>query len=339
VRGVPDSFRTSTTDETKDGMDIDPEGELPHDEHVPAVASEAAPVAAAVTAPTTFSPRTSHNRRRSIPFALLGILTIGTGLAAFFAVRESTTPSEAVASALTNSLRFKTAAITTSIGVKEPGGTTTITSEGVTNFDTAASTQVLRIVNGNERIGEVVVSDGPEIYVHLDGGIIGKVAAGKSWVAVPSGQSVATGVTGGGGASNAAAILRVLSASGNDVSDLGPSQVNGYDVHLYSVHLTRSQINRDIAQEHLPQFVRQAVALVNIPAITYTLAINGANQLTRMTATLRLHADGQQIVEYISAGYSHYGTQVKVAAPPAREVIPFQKYLQLAQEKGMNAVI
>jgi len=269
---------------------------------------------------------------------LLGIMTIGTGLAAFFAVQESSTPSDAVASALTNSLRFKTAVITTTIRVKESGGTTTISSEGVTNFDTGASRQVTRIVSGIERIGEVIVSDGSTIYVHLDGGIIGKLAAGKSWVSLPSGQSEATSVT-GGGASNNAVILRVLSATGNDVSDLGPSQVNGHEVHLYSVHLTRSQINRDIAQERLPQFVRQAIALVHIPAITYTLAINGANQLTQMTATLGLHAVGQQIVEDISAGYSHYGTAVKVSAPPAREVIPFQKYLQIAQEKGKQAVI
>jgi hypothetical protein len=131
----------------------------------------------------------------------------------------------------------------------------------------------------------------------------------------------------------------VLSAIGNDVSDLGPSRVNGNVVHLYSVHLTRSQINRDIAQEHLPQFVRQDIALIHIPALTYTLAINGANQLTRMTATLRIHADGQEIVEYIAEGYSHYGTHVTVTAPPAREVIPLETYLQLAQEKGVNAVI
>jgi len=277
--------------------------------------------------------------RRFVPFALLGIMTIGTGLAAFFAVRESSTPSEAVASALTNSLQFRSAAIATSIAIREPGGTATITSNGVTNFDTGATTQVERIVSGNERIGEHIVSVGSKIYVHLDGGIIAKVVVGKSWVSLPSGQAAASSVTGGSGGGNAAATLRVLSATGNDVSDLGSSRVDGHVVHLYSVHLTRSQINRDIAQERLPQIVRQAIALVHIPAVTYTLAVNGANQLTRMTAAVGLHADGQQITEYIAAGYSHYGTQVKVAAPPAREVIPFQKYLQIAEEKGKQAVI
>ena len=160
-RGVPDSFRTRITNETKDGMDIDPEGELPHSEPVPAAVPQAAPVAAPltapltapttapVTAPTMLSSQPSQNRRRSIPFALLGIMTIGTGLAAFFAVQESTTPSDAVASAVTNSLGFKTAAITTTIRVKESGGTATIISKGVTNFDTGASTQVMRIVSGN----------------------------------------------------------------------------------------------------------------------------------------------------------------------------------------------
>ena len=132
-----------------------------------------------------------------------------------------------VASALTNSLQFKSAATTTSIEVTEAGGTATITSEGVTSFDTAAATQVVHIVSGNEHIVENVVSDGPMIYVHLDGGIIAKVVPGKSWLSIPSGQSAATSLTGGGGASNEAATLKVLSATGNDVSDLGSSRAAG----------------------------------------------------------------------------------------------------------------
>jgi len=316
-------------------MVIDPEGEFPHDEQMPPAASEPAPV----TAATTSSPRVSHSRRRFVPFGLLGIMTIGTGLAAFFAVQEGTNPSEALASALTNSLRFRTAATTTSIGVKEPGGTVTVTSEGVASFDTAASRQVLRIVSGNERIDEVVVSDGSKVYVHLDGGIIARVAAGKSWVSIPSGQSVATSVTAGGGAGNDAAIVRVLSAPGNDVSDLGPSRLNNQDVHLYSARLTSSQINRDIAREHLSQFERQAIALVHIPAVTYTLAINGANQLTQIKAAVHLDAGGQQLVEHLTESYSRYGTKVTVTPPLAREVIPFQTYLQLAQKKGMPVII
>jgi hypothetical protein len=334
--GVRDSFRTSDH-RKKDGgwMDINLEGESPHDGQVPPVAPEAAPV----TAPTTFTTPKSRSEYRFIPFALLGIVSIGTGLAAFFAVRESTAPSEAVASALTNSLQFKTAATTISIGIKEPGGTAMITSEGVTNFDTAATKQVEQIVSGNEHIEEHIVGDGSENYVHLDGGIIAKVVAGKSWVSLPSGQSAASGVTGGGGTGNTAAILRVLSATGNDVSDLGSSRVNGQDVHLYAVHLTRSQINQDIAQEHLPQYIRQAIALVQIPAITYTLAINGTNQLTQMKAILHLQADGQQVTEHLTEGYSSYGTKVTVTAPPPHEVIPFQTFLQIAQERGVRVTI
>jgi hypothetical protein len=315
-------------------MDIDPEGETPHDEPVPP-----APDTVPVRSPTTFTAPKSQSGRRIIPFALLGIMTIGTGLAAFFAVSGGTTPSETVASALTNSLQFKSAATTTSIVVEASGSTTTITSKGVTNFDTAATTEVEHIVSGDERIGEHIVSDRSEIYVHLDGGIIAKVVAGKSWVSLPTGQSAASSVTGGSGASNAAAILRVLSAAGSDVSDLGFSQVNGHDIHLYSVHLTRSQINRDIAQEHLPQFMRQLIAGVHIPAITYTLAINGANQLTLTKATLHLQADRQQVTEHITEGYSRYGAKVRVTTPPSYEVIPFQTFLQIAQEKGERVTI
>jgi hypothetical protein len=307
-------------------MDSNSEGEPPHDEHGPA-----APVAVRVTG--------RARKRRFVPFALLGTMTIGTGLAALFAVRESSTPSEAVASALMNSLQFKSAATTTSVEVEESGGTATVTSEGVTSFDAAATTLVVHIVSGKEHIGEHVIGDGSKIYVHLDGGVIGRVVTGKSWVSLPSGQSATSSVAGGSGAGDAAATIKVLSATGNDVSDLGPSRVNGHAVHLYSVHLTRSQINRDIAQEHLPQFMRQAIALVHIPAITYTLVINQSNQLTQMRAILHLQSDGRQVTEHLAEGYSRYGAKVKVSAPPADEVIPLETFLQIAQEKDMRVTI
>jgi hypothetical protein len=316
-------------------MDIDSEGGPRRDEHGPPTTPEADQVITQATLTTPQSP----NRRRFVPFTLLGIMTIGTGIAAFLAVRESTTPSEAVASALVNSLQFKSAATTSSIEVEQSGDTATVTSEGVTSFDTAATEQVVHIVSGNERIGEHVISDGSTIYVYLDGGAIARVVAGKSWVSLASGQPAASSVAGGNGAGNSAAIIKVLSATGNDVSDLGSSKVNGHDVHLYSVHLTRSQINRDLAQEHLPQFMRQAIALVHIPAITYTLAINGTNQLTQMKATLHLQSDGRTVTEHLAEGYSRYGTKVNVTAPPSHEVIPLQTFLQIAQEKDMRVTI
>jgi hypothetical protein len=315
-------------------MDIDPEGEAPRD-----VQRSPAPEDAPAAASRTLTTSKSRSTRHLIPFSLVGIMTIGAGVTAFFAVRDSTTPSEAVASALTNSLQFKSAATTTSIEVKEIGGTATITSEGVTSFDSPDTTQAVQIVGDNERIGEQVISDGPKIYVHLDGGAIARIVAGKSWVSLPSGQSAASSVAGGSGASNAAATIRVLSAPGNDVSDLGSSKVNGHDVHLYSVHLTRSQIHRDIAQERLPTFMRQAIALVHIPAITYTLSINGTNQLTQMKATLHIQLDGRQVTELLTEGYSRYGTKVTVTAPPSSEVIPLQTFLQIAQEKDMHVTI
>ena len=85
--------------------------------------------------------------------------------------------------------------------------------------------------------------------------------------------------------------------------------VLGRAVHLYSVHLTRSQINRDVAQERLPQFMREAISLIHIPAITYTLAINETNQLAQMKATVHLQAGGQQIAERLTESYSRYGTK------------------------------
>ena len=128
-------------------MDIDPEGEPSHHDQVPPMAPEAGTV-------TPLDDGHAQSGRRYVPFVLLGVLTIGVGLAAFFAVSEGALPSNAVASALTNSLQFKSAATTTSIEVTEAGGTATITSEGVTSFDTAAATQVVHIVSGSEHIVE-----------------------------------------------------------------------------------------------------------------------------------------------------------------------------------------
>ena len=85
--------------------------------------------------------------------------------------------------------------------------------------------------------------------------------------------------------------------------------------------------------------MREAITLVHIPAITYTLAINGANQLTQMKATLHLRAEGQQISEHLTEGYSRYGTKVRVTEPPSNEVIPFQTFLQIAQGKDVHVTI
>ena len=71
-------------------MDIDPEGELSHHEQVPPLAPEAGKVTVPTT--TVTAPR-ARIRRRYVLFALVGVLTIGVGLAAFFAVREGVPPS------------------------------------------------------------------------------------------------------------------------------------------------------------------------------------------------------------------------------------------------------
>ena len=327
-------------------MDNDPEDTPPHSDHGysiadahPTTATGAAETMVTASTPKRATAPESRTGRRLIPFALLGILTVGAGVAAFLAVDEGVTPSAAVASALTNSLHSKSAAVAISADITESGGMATVTSNGVINFTTAAARQAVRIVSGNEHVGEEVVSDGSTIYVHLDGGLIAKVVSGKSWLSLPSGQSEASGVTGGGGAGNAAATLRVLSATGNDVSDLGNARVDGQNVHLYAVHLTRSQINRDIAQEHLPEITREAIAQVHVPAITYTLAISGANQLLQTSTSLHLKADGQPVTEHLVERYSHYGTKVTVTAPPSREVIPFQTFLRLALAKGVHVTV
>jgi len=316
-------------------MDIDPGHEPPHDEQVPTVAPEAAPVVAPTAVPT----RSSRSGRRLVPFALLGIMTVGAGLGAFFAVRESTTPSEALSSALTHTLDLKTAAINSSVVAEIPGGNTTITIKGAASFETDVAAQDMQIASGNERVDERIVSDGSHIFVHIDGGVIAKIVAGKSWVSISTGQSAASSVAGSSGAGNSAAILRVLSAPGNDVADLGFSRVSGNEEHRYSVHLTRAQIKQDVAQEHLPLFMRQAIAIVQIPAVTYTMAINGENELTRLTATVVLQAGGQHINEFLTQNFSHYGTKVSVKVPPSSEVVPFERFLQIAQAENQHVTI
>ena len=117
-------------------MDIDPEGNPPHDEPVP--------VRRPVTAPTAFGLPAARNGRRSSPFALLGIMTVGTGLAAFFAVRESS----AVRRGGLGADEFTAVRVCghhdSQSRSMSPEVRTTITSEGVTSFDTAATTRWCR---------------------------------------------------------------------------------------------------------------------------------------------------------------------------------------------------
>ncbi len=315
-------------------MDIDPEGGTPHDS-TPAIAAPFAPV----VSQTKRTPPQSGNHRRYIPFALLGVLTVGAGVAAYVAVRGDATPSQAVASAVTHSLQLKSAALKVAVGIGESGGTAAIRSEGATNFDTGATNQTLQIIAGNQHISEHIVSDGAKIYIHLDGGAIAKLVAGKSWVSVSSGRSTTSSSAVGGGATNSAVTLRALSATSDDVTDLGSARLNGATVHLYSVHLTRSQIKRTLSRERLPRFLQQSAAGLNLPAITYTLAIDSANVLTELKGTEHLKAGGQTILEHFVENFSHYGTPVTVKTPPPSEVISLQRFLQIAAEKGSNVTI
>jgi hypothetical protein len=61
--------------------------------------------------------------------------------------------------------------------------------------------------------------------------------------------------------------------------------------------------------------------------------------LTGLKATLHIQIVGQHVTEHLAESYSHYGTRVSVATPPSREVVPFYKYLQLAQGKGETVTL
>lgn len=265
-------------------------------------------------------------------------LLAGIGVGAYVALGNSpgASAAETLSSALTDSLQNKSADVALNISVTGAGATATIDGNGAVDFADDTANLTMAINERGQALTERVIYEGGTAYINM-GGLVGYLVPGKSWVSLTVGQ-VGAGIggigTGGGTTSNPTAMLKVLSAAGNDVTSLGPSNVDGDAVQGYSVHLTQAQVEKDLATAHLPSWMEQAVSGVQHPEVTYRVFIDGSGLLQSMTGTVDFTDSGESFVERIATGYSSYGTSVSVVDPPASQVVPFEQFVQAADQKS-----
>jgi hypothetical protein len=316
-------------------MDVDPGG-APGGAALPDIP----PPAEVPPPPPAATPTKRGRRRRVIPLLLVGLVAVGSVLGAILGVRQSSNPADAVASAIAGSLHNNTADVALRATLTVEGTTLVIAAHGGTDFRNNDASMSMRISAAGQTIIERVVAVGSTDYVAVSGDSIAKVEPGKSWLSVSLGRSGSSSqTTGSGSAGNASALIKVLGAPGNTVAALGRASVDGHSVQQYSVRVTRAQLRHDLAEEHLPSFVAQDVALLHDPDVTYIVSIDGSNLLRRSAATVHFTADNQHLVEHVTTDYSNYGVPVHVAAPPSHLVVPIGTFLQRAEAEGARVTV
>jgi hypothetical protein len=288
------------------------------------------------------TPPTRGASRQLVSLLSAGLLLIGGGLGAYFAFSGGQSASAAVALAVSNSLNARTADLTMKITGDEGTQTVSIEGSGATNFSNNQTDMTMTINDGTQDVNEHVLFDGQTVFVNLGNNLIGRILPGKSWVSVDLGQEGAgngtlPGGTGSGG--DPTAMLRILGAQGNPVTALGTSVVNGDSVQGYAVHMTAAGVNRAIAEEHLPSWMKQAVSQVQDPNVTYDVFINGTNQLVRMSSVVHATDQGKKLVSNIEMDFSNYGVPVSITDPSADQVAPFDQFVQAASQLSSSAKV
>jgi hypothetical protein len=100
-------------------------------------------------------------------------------------------------------------------------------------------------------------------------------------------------------------------------------------VQGYTVILNPAVERREIEQANLPASMKQAV----FGSGSESVYLDGAGDLVRVTAAIT-EADGAAGTVQVQESYdlSDYGVPVSIVAPPADEVLPFEQFIQLAQD-------
>jgi hypothetical protein len=332
---VMERYRLAAAESDPSATEQPPSGE-PEAGTAPAGMEEGVPVSAASELAGANSGPGSPSRRGLRALVLAGVILIGCGVGAYFAVGNGPSASAAVAAAMTHSLGNHTADMTMSMTGQVAGQTISMHATGAINFTNDQTNMNMQISSNGQNISERAVYDGQTVFVNL-GSIIGELVPGKSWVSINIGQagsSTGTSALPGGGTGDPNAMMRVLTAQGNSVRPLGGSVIDGVSVQGYAVKLTPAVIARDIAHAHLPSWMAKSMTLLHGADVTYDVYIDSANLLERISATIDGMVDQQKLVENIEMDYSNYGTAVTVVDPPGSQVLPFNQFVADAAQRN-----
>jgi Protein of unknown function (DUF2510) len=269
---------------------------------------------------------------------ILVVLAIGGVL---ILVVRNPSPQAEVANALAATLSKGSADVTLSGKIHVAGVSAPISGKGAFSFTRNVGVEDLKVTLAGQTIVEKVINFNDDFYLNI-GNDISKVLPGKSWIQLNLSNSDKATALGAGGAtgagSNPGAELNILGIGGERVTALGPSTINGAPVQGYLVVVGSAEIAKEVANPHLPKWVRQAAAQVRNEKVGYKVFVGDSGTVRRLTTGLSESVDGQSYYEFSSQDFSHLGTAVHASPPPADQVGSYAAFVKAAKALGSNEV-
>jgi hypothetical protein len=278
------------------------------------------------TVPDSEAPAASNHSRRWWLLAPVAIVSAGALLAGILIFGSSKSAEAAVVDAAAASSQQKTGALSIQGSVQAVGKSIDFNGSG--KFDLDANAASIDIsYSGAPPLGDLGVSivfAGDTLY---EGGTLfeGRLAGGKSWIALPTSQFAASSSASETGSSSSlgspAGVLAILSQHGSTVTDLGSGSVDGVAVERYKVVPSQTEITRSIEQSSLPASVKaQALALLSKGTSTFTVSIDQTKTVREISINYSLPVQGQTIVTQLDEKISDWGLPVSISPPPAGSV-------------------
>lgn len=266
---------------------------------------------------------------------LAGIFTVGSrnGPGAI----RTTTGQPALSASVERALASRTAKIGLHLdvgpGLVEGSGT------GFADFGAGSmwADMSMKLSRSSQNVPVKLIFLSGVIYEQIPG--IDRVAPGKSWLSLDLSAISQVGSEAGalGGGTNPAAMLRLLTAQGAQVRDIGQKIVDGVVTEEYQVVLSPAVIERKLATANIPSWMRSAMASVTIGGMTQDVYIDRSDQLRRTEVVTTETVGTRTVTSTEATDYYDYGVPVRISAPSAAQVLPMAQFLQQAQSASTRA--
>lgn len=277
------------------------------------------------------SPR--RRRRTLIRVAATGVVVAGVAVGLVVTLGGSDVPGAGVAparfvsTAAQATLTEHSAHLVVSGTVDADSRTVPVSGTGVVDFSSGQCQLSLSFSVDGVQTAEQEILSGGTLYlsVNADGQGVSSVVPGKDWIAVPLAMSSSSGIP--GATDDPVSQLQQLAASGNTVTSLGTSTIDGTTVSGYAVTISaanlRAATDKEAAALGLSpaeqQQVEQGATAVSPP--TFDVWIDGNDVVRRVTADVAANTAGQSVAAHLQLDFADFGSAVSVSPPPASQVV------------------
>jgi hypothetical protein len=205
-------------------------------------------------------------------------------------------------------LARRTAAITASGTIKVPGQTVRVSGTGQANFSANAIKLTLGMtIRGHSLVErEIQVRGRQYIAMIIDGKTLAAVTGGRDWIRGPAGRAGSASLTG----RDPLSALRVLAERGNTVRKVGTKIIGGVRCTGYAV-TPSGVLDRGISPP------------------TISVWLDGRELVRQIGVNLSVSLPAGTVSANMVLDFSHYGSPVRITAPPRSDTISFSSFLRL----------